>query len=160
MPPPDLPFADFLDQAGVSCSDGSFVTARAMRVVEIIRDYDPQLDVEWIPRERRQPGDNSIRIVDNRAHGLARVIMSFVDEEEFTRKDGADVLERLFLADWTRHDPIARMDAANAAAKALELHRTMERVEETKDIGRHALASPLHSYTARDPATGEKKVYE
>jgi hypothetical protein len=156
----EMPFADFIEHAGVPCDDGSFISAKAMRVVEIIRDYDENLDVEWIPRERRLPGDNAIRVVDNRVGGLARVVLSFRDEAEFILEDGADVLERLFLADWTRGDPIARMDARNAAAKALELHRALERVEETKDIGRHALASPKHRYTAKDPVTGEMRTYE
>lgn len=156
----DIPFADFLDLAGVPVDDGHIVTAKTMRVIEIIRDYDPHLDVEWVPPERRLPGDNAIRVVDSRGKGLARVIMSFRDEGEFTARDGADVLERLFLADHAKGDPLARMQAANAAAEVLEQKRLLERLEETKDIGVHALRSPLHRYTAKDPVTGEKKVYE
>jgi hypothetical protein len=155
-----MPFQDFLDLAGVTVDDGHIVTAKTMRVVEIIRDYDRRLEVEWVPPEHRQPGDNAIRIVDTRQRGLARIVMSFRDEGEFTARDGADVLERLFLADHAKGDPVARMNAANAAAKVIEAKRQMDRVEETKDIGVHALRSPLHRYTAKDPVTGEKRVYE
>lgn len=147
----DMPFSDFLDLAGVSCSDGSLVTAKTMRLVEIIRDYDPALDVEWIPREHRLPDDDAIRVVDTRAKGLARTVMSFADEGEFTAEDGQPVLARLFLADHRRGDPVARMDASNAAAKALELHRELERREEGKDLAVAALRTPLNRWTFRRP---------
>ena len=156
----DMPFEDFLDLAGVLVDDGHLVTAKTMRVVEIIQDYDPNLSVEWVPPEHRIAGDNSIRIVDDRKRGFERVIMSFRDEGELTERDGQAVLERLFLADGTKHDVLARLAASRAAAEALELHKQMERIEERKDIGVHALRSPLHRYTARDPVTGEKRTYE
>jgi len=153
----EMPFQDFLDLAGVPVDDGHLVTAKAMRVVEIVRDFDPHLEVEWIPPERRLPGDSAIRIVDTRLRGLNRVVMSFSDEEELTRREGQDVLERLFLADHSRGNPVARMEAANAAAEALRLKRERERMEEHLDIMRHALAGP-HTYTYRSPVTGEKRT--
>lgn len=154
----DMPFADFLDLAGVALDDGSLVSAKTIRLVEIIRDYDPALDVEWIPQQHRLPGDDAIRVIDTRARGLGRTVMSFPDEGAFTAQDGRPVLERLFLADTSRGDPLARLEAANAAAKALELKRAMERKQEGLDLMRHALASPLHTYTYRNAAGEKRKV--
>jgi hypothetical protein len=154
----DMPFQDFLDLAGVAVDDGHIVTAKALRVVEIIRDYDHHLEVEWIPPEHRLPGDDAIRIVDTTKRGLARMVMSFKDEGEFTAQDGRAVLERLFLADHERGNPMRRMEAHNDAARVLALKREREQYEEGLDLMRHALAGP-HTYTARSPITGEKKVY-
>lgn len=156
----DMPFADFLDLAGVPCLDGSLVTAKTMRLVETIRDYDSGLDVEWIPAERRMPDDDAIRVVDTRRHGLARTVMSFADEGEFTREDGVPVLQRLFLADHSKGDPMARMEARNAAAKALELKRHVERREEGRDLMLHALRSPLRRYTFTTPDGQRKRIDE
>lgn len=148
----ELSFSDFIEQAGVALEDGSFVSAKAVRVVEIIRDYDPGLEVEWIPRQHRIPGDDAIRIVDTRAHGLARTIMSFRDEETFTQRDGAWVLERLFLADGAKNDPVARMEAGNAALRALELKETLDLRAEGRELLTSALRSPLNRYRYTDPA--------
>jgi hypothetical protein len=120
----DMPFADFLDLAGVSCEDGSFVTAKTMRIVELIRAYDPGLDVEWIPRERRLADDDAIRVVDTRAKGLARTIMSFPDEAAFTADDGLSVLQR---------------------------KRHQEQRAERRDLMLHALKTPLSRWTFRRP---------
>jgi hypothetical protein len=148
----DMSFIDFLEHAGVQMSDGSFVSAKAVRLVEIVRDYDRNLEVEWVPRERRLPGDDAIRIVDTTRHGFARIVMSFRDEDEFTARDGALTLERLFLADGTKGNVMARVEAQNAAAKLIELKKTLELREEGLDVARHALASPLNDYRFRDPA--------
>jgi len=155
----DMSFTDFVELAGIPMEDGSFVSAKAVRVVEIIRDYDPGLDVEWIPRQHRLEGDAAIRIVDTRQQGLARVVRSFRDEEEFTRRDGADVLERLFLADGTKNDVQARLEAGNAAAKALELKANLDRRAEGLDLLKHALKSPLHRYSYRG-VDGDRRVVE
>lgn len=156
----DMPFEDFLDLAGVPCEDGSLVSAKTMRLVEIIRDYDPALEVEWVPVERRLPDDDAIRVVDTRCKGLARTVMSFADEGEFTAADGVPVLERLFLADRLKGDPVARMEARNAAARAVELKTHLERREEGKDLMLHALRSPLHDYTFRTPDGQRKRIQE
>lgn len=151
-----IPFADFLDLAGVPVSDGSFITERAMRIVEIIRDYDPNLDVEWVPREHRIPGDDAIRIVDTSKSGLARMVMSFADESEL----GQRVLERLFLADSAKQgDVLAQMEARNAAEKAVELKRYLDQKEAGLDLMTHALRSPLGRYTYRR-SSGEKVTFE
>lgn len=154
----DMPFADFLDLAGVACDDGSLVTSKTMRLVEIIRDYDPALEVEWIPAEHRLPDDDAIRIVDTRARGLARTVMSFADEGEFTREDGVPVLERLFVADHRRGDPVARLDARNNAVRLLDLKRQLELREERKDLAVHVLRSPLNRYTFRAPDGTLKRI--
>lgn len=154
-----MTFGDFVELAGVPMDDGSMVSAKAVRLVEIIRDYDPLLEVEWIPREHRLEGDSAIRIVDTRQHGLARVVMSFRDEGEFTQRDGAWVLERLFLADHSKSDPVARMEAGNAAAEILRAKRAYEERQEGLDLMKHALASPLHRYSFRT-REGERKVVE
>lgn len=151
-----MPFGDFLDLAGVPVSDGSFVTERAMRIVEIVRDYDPNLDVEWVPREHRIPGDDAIRIVDTTKSGLARLVMSFADETELDER----VIERLFLADATKQgDVLAQLEARNAAVKAVELKAYLDQKEAGLDLMTHALRSPLGRYSYRR-ASGEKVTFE
>ena len=148
----EMSFSDFLEHAGVQMDDGSFVSAKAVRLVEIVRDYDPGLDVEWIPREHRIEGDDAIRIIDTRGHGFARMVMSFRDEEEFTAQDGTLTLQRLFLADGRKGDVMSRLDAQNAAAKIVAAKKALEEREEGRDLLEHALRTPLNRYRYRTPA--------
>lgn len=151
----ELTFEDFLDSAGVPLEGGGMVSARTMRIVEIVRDYDSALEWEWIPREHRLPGDDPIRLVDPRAHGLGRVVMSFASEDDVDER----VLERLFLADGRKHDVLAQLDARNAAARVVAAKRELDRRGEGLDLMRHALRSPLGRYSYVD-ANGVRKVLE
>jgi hypothetical protein len=131
-----------LAEVAVPMSDGSWVSTKVARTAEIIADYDPNLEVRWIPRDRRNPGDDAFQIVQHCPDGAARVVMSVATEAEFDER----VLERLWAADNAREDVQARLEAHNAAIRAMELKKQVEAAEEARDVAASVFASPLNRY--------------
>src|SRR5262245_4112393 len=119
-------------------ADGSFVPARVLHVVELVRGYDPRLDVKWVPRERRLPDDDAVVITERTPDGREVVVMSFADEGELDER----VLARLYAADGTRGDVLARIDAHNRAVKALRAKAWDDAREANRDLVASALRSP------------------
>jgi len=128
--------------AAVPMSDGSWVSPRVARVAEIIADYDPRLEVRWLPRDKRLAGDAAFQIVEHTRDGHEVVAFTVASEAEFDER----VLERIFLADNARADVQGRLEAHNAAVRAMELKKALEADEEARDIAATVFASPLNTY--------------
>lgn len=123
--------------------DGSFISQRVSRIVELIRDYDPNLDVRWIPARSRRDGDPAFAIVTKDLTGREYVVFYVQDEQDF---DGR-VLERLYQADAAKHGNIlSEIDARNKAVRALQEKEHQEQMEEAKDLAYHILKSKKHEY--------------
>lgn len=43
--------------------DGHFVSQKQIRINEILRDYDPTLQLQWIPPDKRSSNDLAFRVV-------------------------------------------------------------------------------------------------
>ena len=127
-------------------SDGRWINERVSRIVEIIKDYDPNLEVAWIPPEKREPGDSAFAIIENYP-GKPRQVAFYVDSEaEFDER----VLTRIFQGDTTKHDVLGNLEASNRAVEAIEYKKRMEQLEEEYDHMKHVLKSPLNTYRGKD----------
>lgn len=127
-------------------SDGRWINERVSRIVEIIRDYDPNLEVCWIPPDKREPGDAAFAIVETGPSGLRTVAFYVQTEAEFDER----ILARVFAGDTTKNDVYGNLEAQNAAVEAIKLKRQMEAWEEEKDHMRHVLKSPLNKYVGKE----------
>jgi hypothetical protein len=70
-----------------------------------------------------------------------------------------DILERLFMGDLHRHgvDGVAdRLDAHNAAVKAMQMKKHMDELDEQADLASFLITKAPFYTTIRDPRTGEK----
>lgn len=123
--------------------DGSFVSARVSRLVELIREYDPSVDVRWIRPQDRNPDEPAFALVTRDQQGREYVIFYVKDEETF---DGS-VVQRLIQMDQAKKGNIlSEIDAQNAAAKAIQQKLHKEQLEESKDLAYHILKSKKHDY--------------
>lgn len=122
--------------------DGSFVSAKVSRVVEAIRDYDPNLDVRWMPPSHRGPDDNAFMIVHTMPDGSAHVVMYVKNEEDMDER----VLGRIYAADKQGNAVMNEIDAMDRAAKELKDRRFRESMEEAADLSRSMLRSGLHTF--------------
>lgn len=123
--------------------DGSWVSERVSRLVEIIRDYDSFIDVRWIRPDQRGADDPAFALVDTRTPGREYVIFYVKDESEF---DGR-VLERLYQMDAAKHGNIlTKIESENMAVKAIQEKLNKERLEEYTDFAYHLLNSKKHTY--------------
>ena len=111
--------------------DGSFISERVSRLVEVIRDYDRHLDVRWIPPNQRAEDDPAFALVSSVPGQAEYVIFYIQDESKF---DGG-VLERLYQMDAAKHGNIlTKIEAENKAVKAIQEKLHKERLEEAHDL--------------------------
>lgn len=136
---------DIFAQMAEPMGDGSWVNSRIARIVEIIKEYDPMLEVRWLPRDKRIDGADAFQIVDNR---INRVAFSVKDEASFDET----VLARIFESDMAAHSnsPLTmgqKIDALNTATKLLKLKTQNEEDEDRNDKITTILKSPMNAYT-------------
>ena len=110
--------------------NGHFISENQRRIAEILQDYDPNLQLQWIPPDKRGPQDYAFRIVDqNRNRGSAYVIC-------FANECDERLLARVFHADQQRsnNNALTYLDAHEAAVRAMKLKSAMEERYELHDL--------------------------
>jgi hypothetical protein len=138
-------------------TDGQWVSENFERLARVIKDYDPYFELRWIPPDKRtDPGDidRAFCIVDTRK-SVAGVPIMFAA----AKATPEDILERLFMGDLHRHgvDGVAdRLDAHNAAVKAMQMKKHMDELDEQADLASFLITKAPFYTTIRDPRTGEK----
>jgi hypothetical protein len=98
-------------------------------LAQVVYEYDQNLRLEMIPFEHHHmliDKSKVFRVIDIRNGSVVLTADSLSNPR--------DILERLFLADGTKHDPVAVMDARNAAIEALNNQRFIEEREAAKDF--------------------------
>lgn len=128
-----------LDGVYVPAEGGYFVSEKHARIAEIISEYDPTLELAWIPPERRDPGDKPFAVV-HRPVGQPEYVVCYADDCD------ERLLARVFSMDQNKTDVWSDLEANNAAAKALQLKKSMEDMAEAHDISASILRSPKQSY--------------
>lgn len=132
--------------AAIPHMDGRWINERVSRVVEIIRDYDPNLEVCWIPPDKREPGDAAFAIVETGLDGRRSVAFYVQTEAEFDER----VLARIFAGDTTKSNVLSSIEASEIAHKAMQMKKYLDRWEEEKDHIEHVIKSPLNKYVGKD----------
>lgn len=143
-----------LESLPVATQDGHFVSEIHMRVAEVLRDYDRNLEIEWIPdAARTNPLDKPFRVVHTDPRSGYRYVVCYADE-----LDGR-LLERVISMDSAKKGNIlSDIDARNAAVKLLAQKEAEEKRAEAHDMAAHALKSHLNNYSMKDPQTGRKII--
>jgi hypothetical protein len=121
--------------------DGSFISERISRVVELIRDYDYTLDVEWIPPSVRGEND-AFRIIQHKPDGTKYVVMGVRSEEDFDER----ILARLYEGDNKNGDVQQRMEANNQAIRDYKRKVLEEIQDEQNQMAASVLRSPKSIY--------------
>lgn len=108
-------------------------------IAEIIKDYDPHLELQYIPPDSLFPGQKPFRVV-HRPPGKPEYIVFYADVCD------QRILERLWTHDNARTNVLTDQEAREAATKALAYKRWMEENEDASNQFAHAMASPLNVY--------------
>lgn len=137
-----MSFLDFAtDDLPIATEEGYFVSAKHMRVAEIIRDYDPNLEIQFIPEGQRAADEPPYRVVfsgDGRSPAYTVCYAHDLD---------GPLLERIFKMDAEKQGNILDdIDAHNQAIKALADAKRREEWEEMKDLTSHIVKSPKSRY--------------
>lgn len=106
-----------------------WISAEFHRLAEIIEDYDPALELRWIPPDKRETQLDKKQcycIADTRTNK----IVLFASELDTP----VDILTRLWNSDSAKGNVLARLDARNAAIKAMQLKEQIDEKEAQKDF--------------------------
>ena len=119
------------------------------RVAEIIQDYDPYLELHWIPPGSRGPLDSKPWAVVHRPPGKPAYYVLFAEDAD------ERLLARLFSADNRDKNVLAEMDKMNDAVQALKLKKEMEERQDSHDLAASILRSRKIHYRHNGVDYGE-----
>lgn len=123
----------------VPAEGGYFVSEKHARIAEIISEYDPTLELAWIPPDKRAPGDAPFAVI-HRPLGQPEYVVCYSDDVD------ENLLARVFSMDATKNDIWAQVNASQAAAEALKLKKQMEELEEANELRESIIKSPKSVY--------------
>ena len=112
----------------IPADDGRWVNENYERLARVVQDYDPQFELRWIPSDQRETPDERSKpyVVVDTFTNTAVLYASELDSPE-------EILERMFLGDSTKGDVLGRIDAHNAAVKAMKMKEQMDEDEARQD---------------------------
>jgi len=119
------------------------------RIVQRIRDYDPNLDVAYLDPDKGSISDAPYIIFERCRDGVPRLLFS-------VWKLDASVMDRIIAADTTKFDVQGAIDIANARARKDIADKGAERMGEGADIVKHIVTSPKGTYSF--PSTSGETV--
>jgi hypothetical protein len=109
------------------------------RIARIVKDYSPDLDLVFIPPNKREPGDIPFAVT-HRSDGRPPYVVLTSETCDET------IIERLILADNNVGNVLTRLDAHNLAVELVEARRLEDQHAEAADLAWHIMKSPLNVY--------------
>lgn len=123
---------------GFVVADGQWVSEKFERLASLIQDYDPNLQLMWIPPDKRTREDKEpYVIVDTR---INQVVLHAKEQEEPHL-----ILARLWGIDNKHHNVLDKIEIQEKAKKALDMKAWMDKQEEAADLAYFFKQSPLHT---------------
>ena len=107
---------------------GVWVNEHFERLARVVQDYDPQFELRWIPPAARTDPEDRKKpyVIWDLFTNTPVLFASELDTPE-------DILARLFDADNKQGDVLQRLDAHNAAVKAMQMKEQMDAAEEKRE---------------------------
>lgn len=105
-------------------SDGSFISEKQRRTAEILKDFYPHLELQYIPPVDRGPQDYAFRVID-RTPGIPSYVVCFADQCD------ERLLARIIQADNSKGNVLNVLEAHD---RAIELYNLKKRKEERMEL--------------------------
>ena len=127
---------------------GTYITEDQRIISEVIHDYDPELDLVYIPVNKRVSPNLAFAVIHEPVGKPAYIVF-------YAERCDQRILERVFTHDNTRTNVLHDVEIKDAAHKAIRGRKWAEENAEAADIGAHAMASPLNWYHFNRPSDGK-----
>ena len=118
---------------------GHFLSAEHQRIAQVIHDYDPTLELAWVPPNRRMLNEEFPFAVIHKPLGGEPYVVMRLRETEVDHR----VIARLWRADGKNGNILDSIEADEAARKALELLKQEEELEEAREKMAWAVKAPV-----------------
>ena len=113
-------------------ASGHALSDQHTRIAEIIQDYNPELELAWIPPSDRTAFDaKPFAIIHNQPDGLRYVVGTFSEAEMDHR-----IIAHLFKHDVRHNDVHAMVEAENNAKEVLRLKEIQDEHEDRLAMGK------------------------
>lgn len=136
----------------VDLGNGVIVERDVNNTVIKLREYDPNIVVQYCDPALADLGDAPYRIMELCPDGMRRVIMEVWELDD-------RVLERIHELDKHRVDLLSELDKANFKAKDLQARRYKEEIASITEMAKAVLDSPKDTYRATNPVTGQRHKF-
>lgn len=136
-----------MDDIIVATESGRFVSQKWMFLAEMLQDYNPNLELRWIPTELRAPEDRdkSYMVVSKDRAGKEYVVLyaSELDQPE-------EIMTRIINSDMKHGNVLDRMEVRNNVHKLFQLRQQEEELAEKEDFSRWLVETKKTNPTFRD----------
>lgn len=132
----------------IEIAAGVYVEEDALRIVEKVQEYDPNLRVKYCA-EFASLSDAPYKLVEVCPDGIERVVFDIWELDD-------RVIQRLYAADTRFHEVEKQLDTINANAKDALKRRYKELEMEASEIAHSVFSSSKDTYRLTDPHTGRK----
>lgn len=122
----------------VPAEDGRWVDENYARLAEAINQYDRNLQLRWIPPERRSRDDKKPYVVIDTTIEQPVLYASELDTP-------VEILSKLIMADNTKTKVLDRIEAADLATRMLKAKEWQDQMEEAHDYAKFLMQSPLNT---------------
>lgn len=125
--------------------NGHFVSAKQQRTAEILKDYDPKLQLQWIPPGSRNEKDEPFRVVCFPDNGHPYLVCTAMEADE-------RLLANVFAADQAKHGQLTLtwLDNYNSAKEIYNAKINHERRQERREIAAAAIRNNKSHYRVRN----------
>lgn len=140
------------DVAVYSEAAGSFVSSKFQHLAGIIQDYDPGLELRWIPSNVRTAADSKPYCIMH-SPGLQKpYVVMYFDEMD----NPEEILARIFYGDNKNANTLQKLEAREAAKKAMEYSESLAGLEEAHDQMHFLMTNRSGNWVKwKDKKTGE-----
>ena len=123
----------------VILGDSGALSVKHERIAEIIQDWDPNLELCYIPPEARS-------VFDKHPFGVRHVQGHYMVLTVPEREVDERLIAKLIKMDTRRNDVLGQMEADEAALRLVMLKEKMEAQAEVREFAQTVLKSPKHVY--------------
>jgi hypothetical protein len=123
-------------------NDGSFISEKQRRTNEILQDYDPKLQLQWIPPGRRNEKDEPFRVVCFPEKGHPYLICTALEADE-------RLLATIFQADQKKKggNLLSWLDNYNRAKEIYNAKINHDSLQESHEIANSVIRNNKSHFT-------------
>jgi hypothetical protein len=118
---------------------GRALPADANRIAQLIHDYDPTLELAWVPPETRALNEAEPYAIIHRPPNAEPYIVMRIRETELDHR----VIAKLWYNDNQNGNVLNKIEAEEDAIRALELLKQEEAIEEAKEKAAWMVKAPV-----------------
>jgi len=127
----------------VPSKEGYWIDENYARLAEVVKDYDPALELRWIPTDKRTRDDKKPYVIVDTRNEIPVLFANELDTP-------VDILAKLFEGDSSKNDVLKSLDCRNAATEVLAKKEWLEKLEESHDYAEFLIKSPLNTVIGKD----------